>query len=577
MAAKPDIFVDDFKELVDSCVSFYEENKNKMSLKHIREKRAELSGFVEVFHKDCGTLTPSVQKRIEDLRNGVGLVLMTAHQPNFFAYSGVFRKATLNFVLAKKLEDLLKVPVVSFFGIADQDFTDDRWVRSCQLPAVQRSGGILSVDVKLPEKLMLNRVAKPPPDILRKWRSEVEKWLDDAVRSVERLCKALGFPEICSTSSASTLRENFMSFWSVVEGCYECSMNYSDFNAFLMSKIVNDVWGYDTIFSRFSECQQVFVEEFGFLLYCFRDYSRLLREAKQMPRDEGVGGGVSDQEPLLAPFWYHCDCGSKVKLFLREKDGSLFGEGNCVGCGELYELEFGAEKDPDVSGFASRISARAIPMSLVFFGGLVPSCYVGGVGGVRYLMEAEYVAKGLGIPFPPVAVWRPRDKYLGIGQIEALLELKRICSDLGAHDVYAAKDLLESRIGEIYERLDKLEVSKKRVMEELGEHPNDGELKEEIKRISIRQTKFRRSSNLSVVSHDLKIFENVSTVLDLIPSIIDYAVNVGLKETSDRWMRHLGEDGSLSSDVRLESVLSHVVSLNQVCWKDVSSACGGLL
>jgi len=556
MAATPHIFVDDFKELVDSCVSFYEENKDKMRLEHVRERRSKLSGFVEVFHKDCGTLTPSVQRRIEDLRDGVGLVLMTAHQPNFFAYSGVLRKATLIFVLAKRLEELLKVPVVSFFGVADQDFTDDRWVRSCQLPAVQRSGGILSIDVKLPEKLMLNRVAKPSLDVLKRWRGEVEKWFDDGVRSVVRLCKALGFPEMCSAVSVSTLRENFEFFWSVVEDCYERSENYSDFNAFVMSRIVNDVWGYDTVFSRFSECQQGFVDEFGVLLSRFEDYSGLLREAKQMPPVEGVGGGVSDQESLLAPFWYHCDCGSKVKLFFREKDGVLFGGGNCVGCGEYYELEFGGKKDPDVSDFASRISARAIPMSLVFFGGLMPSCYVGGIGGARYLMEAKHVAKGLGIAFPPVVVWRPHDKYMGVGQLEAVLEMKRICKDLGAGDVSAAKDLLESRIGEIRERLDELEASKKGIVEKLREHPNDEGLKEEIKRVSISETKFRKSSNLSVVSYELKILENVSTVLDLIPSIIDYAVNVGLKETSDQWMRYLGEDGSLSSDIRLESVLS---------------------
>jgi hypothetical protein len=577
VAARPRVFVDDFKELVDSCVSFYVENEDKMGLESVRERRGKLSGFVEVFHKDCGTLTPSVQRRIEDLRNGVGLVLMTAHQPNFFAYSGVFRKATLIFVLAKRLEEMLKVPVVNFFGIADQDFTDDRWVRSCQLPAVQRSGGILSIDVKLPEKLMLNRVAKPSSDVLNGWRSEIEKWLNDAVRSVEGLCKALGFPEMCSTSSVSTLRENFMSFWSVVEGCYGCSENYSDFNAFVMSKIVNDVWGYDTVFSRFSECQQAFADEFGFLLSRFGDYSRLLREASEMPHDERIGGGVSDQEPLLAPFWYHCDCGSKVKLFLREKAGSLFGEGNCVGCGKLYELEFGTKNDPDISNFASRISARALSMPLVFFNGLMPSCYVGGVGGIRYLMEAEHVADGLGIAFPPIVVWRPRDKYLGVGQIEALLELKRIRSDLGVRDVSAAKDWLESRVGEIRERLDKLDVSKERIVEKLRKNPHDEELKEEIKKVSISQTEFRKSSNLSVISHELKILENVSTVLDLIPSILDYAVNVGLKETSDQWIRHLGDDGSLSSDVHLESVLNQNVKLDAVFWKDVSSLYSELL
>ena len=45
MAARPDIFVDDFKELVGSCVSFYVENKDKMSRERVRERRANLSGF----------------------------------------------------------------------------------------------------------------------------------------------------------------------------------------------------------------------------------------------------------------------------------------------------------------------------------------------------------------------------------------------------------------------------------------------------------------------------------------------------------------------------------------------------
>jgi hypothetical protein len=171
-------------------------------------------------------------------------------------------------------------------------------------------------------------------------------------------------------------------------------------------------------------------------------------------------------------------------------------------------------------------------------------------------MEAEHVAEGLGIAFPPIVVWRPRDKYLGVGQIEALLELKRICSDLGVRDVSAAKDLLESRISEVRGRLEKLDVSKERIVEKLMEHPNDGELRDEMKRISMSQTDVVKSSNLSVISHELKILENVSTVLNLIPSIIDYAVNVGLKETSDQWMRHLCEDGSLRENVCLESIVT---------------------
>lgn len=558
MAEKHHIFSRDFEELLEACVSFYKRNKNKKSFEGVCEKRAKVVDYIDVFHKMCGTLTPSVKRRMEDLRNERCIILMTAHQPNFFAYSGVFRKATLNFTLAKKLERLLKVPVVNFFGIADQDFADDRWVRSCQLPSVQRSAGILSIEVKLPEKLMLNRVDGPSLDLLEKWKAEVEKWLVETIRSVNRLCKEQGFEQLSSTYSESPLLNNFEFFWDIVEDCRERSDKFSDFSAFIMSKIVNDVWGYDTVFARFSECQQVFVDEFAFLLSHSEKYSKLLKEAKEMPHEEGLEGGVSDQEPWLAPFWYHCDCGSKVKLFLTEKDGTLFGTGNCTRCAKHHDLRFGPKENPKprMLDIASRISARAIPMCLVFFKGLLPSCYVGGVGGIDYLTEAEHVAIGLDIPFPPIALWRPHDKYMGIAQVEALLELKRICKDLGVQDLSTARSLLESRVSEIHGCLDKLESKKQRILEESGKNPNDEKLKEEIKKISLSQTGITRSSDLSVISHELKILENFSTVFDLIPSIVDYAVNIGLEETSSQWIRYLSENGSLCSDIRLESVLS---------------------
>ncbi len=174
--------LNNLEELVQACVSFHERNKDEMNSARVHERRSQLAGFARVFHDECGTLTPSVQEKLEHLENGNCIVLMTAHQPNFFAYSGVLRKATLNHVLARKLEGVLGVPVVSFFGIADQDFTDDRWVRSCELPAVQRSGGLLSLEVKLPDKLMLNKVPKPRLELVAEWKSTIEGWLNEAIR-----------------------------------------------------------------------------------------------------------------------------------------------------------------------------------------------------------------------------------------------------------------------------------------------------------------------------------------------------------------------------------------------------------
>jgi hypothetical protein len=299
-----------------------------------------------------------------------------------------------------------------------------------------------------------------------------------------------------------------------------------------------------------------FADEFAFLLSRFEDYARSLRESTAIAHGDAYHG-VSDQEPSLVPFWYHCDCGSKAKLFMAGATGSTMrANGACMGCGRRYELGLGAKGDPDLKEIASRISARSIAMNLIFFRGLLPSCYVGGIGGIGYLRQAQHVASRLGIAFPPIAVWRPHDRYLGLGQLEALLQSRRICSDVGASDRPSAIDLLRRRISEIGARLDELEGARARAIERLRANPEDAALREGVKAISLEETRFKRDSNLSLMRRELAVLEVVPDVLDLYASVIDYAVCIGLERTSDQWMRHLNDDGSLSSDVQLDTVLS---------------------
>jgi hypothetical protein len=541
-------------ELVDACVCYYEDNVEKMRVDSVKKRRADLSGFVEKFHRECGTLTPEVREKLEVLRGGDCVVVMSAHQPNLFAYSGVVRKVTLISVLAKELERRLKVPVVNFFGFADQDFTDDRWVKTSLLPAVLRRDGLLSIHIKLPEKVLLNTVPKPPRRLLDDWKRQIEGWLDNTVGSIERLGKLCGLSKV--NLCKDVLEGNFGSFWDVVEDCYERSKLYSDFNAFVMSKIVNDAWGYGTLFSRFSECQQVFVDEINYLLSRNGDYSRFLEEAHGLLSAKGISSGVSAEESRLIPFWYHCDCGSKVRLFSDHRNGSLFGYGDCEGCGCHYDLDFGSVEKPNVSDVASRISFRAISWILAFSKGLGFSCYVGGVGGAWYLMEVKYVADRLDISLPSTPVWRPHDRYLGIGQLEASLKLKQMCADLGVDDLSGAMEVLKSQIDDAQRCIDNLEVSKSLFLDKLRDQPDDKKLHEELRKLSLSQTEVKRVSQLAVIYRKLKILENVPVVLDLFPSIIDYAVNVGLKETSNHWGQHLYENGDLFSDVQVESVLS---------------------
>ena len=541
---------DNLDKLADECVDFYRRTSDRED-PEVYKRRNQLGTFVRKFHEECGTLTQDVLEAVRKLEDGSCLLLMTAHQPNLFAYGGVLRKATLNQVLENKLSNGLKIPVVNFFGIADQDFTDDRWVRSALLPDVQRREGYLDLRFDMPKKVMLNKIPKPSRELLDAWRAEIEKWMNTKARTVERDLGSFGIPFV---NQGKRLTENFEDFWNVVEDAYERAEKYADFNAFVMSWIINRVWGYGTLFARFSECQQVFEKEFCFLLSEFDDYSRCVKEATV--QETNSEAGVCEQEFETAPFWYHCSCGSKARLNVGLTDGHLVGKGHCIRCNEEYQLDFGSESDPMISEIASTISARSISMPIVFFQGLKVGCYVGGAGGTVYLKQAQYVSERLRTLFPPVAVWRPKDSYPGIGQLEALLVFKGISGTFDLSRFPEVADSLRERIAKVQNEVEELEQEKVRVCK--GSFGRKEEQAQNLKVLSAKQGELRRKADFSLMMRNLGLLENVNAALKLHPCIIDYAVNVGLKKTSEQWIDFLQKNGSLLSNVALRAVFSDV-------------------
>jgi len=546
---------ENFKELIDSCVSFYENNQEKIKDKSVNEKRNKLSMSIEKFHIESGTLTSKVKEKIVALRQGAPVLLMTAHQPNLLPYSGVLRKATLNFLLGKELERRLDVQVVNFFGIADQDFTDDRWVKASLLPAITRKDGILTLNINLPNKIILKNVHNPSINTINKWKDEIETWLHNALYMINNIYKENGI--LNWDSKKSLLHHNFDMFWEIVEEAHERAISYSDFNAFIISKIVNEAWRYDTLFSRFSDCQKIFINEFNSLLTDFRDYSSSLKETIDFLHKKDGKKGVSKEETELLPFWYHCDCGSKARLSLNNKNERLIGHGYCINCKKEYNINLGKKDKPDVYNIATKISARAIPMILIFSKGLGLTCYIGGVGGIRYLEEAKYVANKLDITLPPVVVWRPFDKYMGIGQLEAIIEYKRITGHYDINKFEEEIDHMKHRIDKIYKNITILEEKKKEIILELKKDHIDKKIfRNNLKSIIDRIGHIKKTTELSILNRDLKILENFKNVSNLMPSIIDYAINIGLNETSKQWIDFLVNNGSFSSEVLLNSFLN---------------------
>ncbi|MBN1245162.1 bacillithiol biosynthesis BshC [Candidatus Bathyarchaeota archaeon] len=546
---------ENFEKLADACADFYHKSLDKKNQSSISERRNQLAKTIHKFHVECGTLTPSVEEAIKNLQSSSCLLLMTAHQPNLFAYSGVIRKATLNHVLAQKLSERLMIPVVSFFGIADQDFTDDRWVRSALLPDVDRKNGLLELRFDMPEKLMINKVAKPSRNLLDNWRNEIEKWMDRNFSSISRECKSFGLK---FDAEKAEFTGRFKDFWALVEEAYERAENYADFNSFTTSKIVNDIWGYDTLFSRFSECQQFFEPEFCFLLSNFDKYSQYVKEATASTDNSR---GVQEEEFKTVPFWYHCSCGSKARLKAEQKDVSLIGQGQCIRCGKEHMFDLGSKHAPQLSAIASRLSARSLSMPLVLFHGLGVDCYIGGVGGTEYLKQAQFVAENLNITFPPVVVWRPRDVYFGVGQLEALMLFRKLSGTFDFSQYAQVEAGLQEKAAAVQRAIDELEEKKKQFC--MGSGARSEEQIQNLKALSMKQSEVRRAANFSLLARNLGLLENIAAVMNLYPCIVDYAVNVGLKETSEQWVAYLRRNGPLSSNISLQTRFDNVLACAQ--------------
>jgi hypothetical protein len=227
-----------------------------------------------------------------------------------------------------------------------------------------------------------------------------------------------------------------------------------------------------------------------------------------------------------------------------DAEGGIMGHGDCLACGKRHEIDFSPESS--IWNDLARVSARALAMPLVLFRGLGVCCYVGGVGGRQYLWQAKYVASQMGMAFPPVVIWRPHDRYLGLSQLEALFTLKKMAGGFGPLQRKAAGAALRKELATIQQQIDELEFRKKEITKSTDERIQKTD---EIKDLAKQQDVIRRENNSAMLARHLGLLENSERVMTLHPCIIDYAVNLGLRNISEQWETSLKTLGDLESDI----------------------------
>ena len=490
--------------------------------------REHLSEYVRRFHTAANTLTPAVNSAIGLLSDPSSKLLVSIHQPNLFAYGGVYKKIVLLETLKGLAES--KKPnskLVNLFLIVDHDFLDDIWMRTAQLPSIRNKGGVLEIRTPVSNTKRWQMVCNTPPphkQILESWRKQLKLWIKNAATN---------------NFDKSVLLRNFEGLWTDVEGAFIRSKSYSDFNAFFQSRVVNGIWGYKTLFVRLSDISPVFDKGFEFLLSGYDKYSRAVEKAEKYFLERNISTGVSSTAYLNAPVWIHCKCGSKASAKVREDKVGIILRGKCMSCKSDLQIDFENTKGLKLSKeVIHKVSPRAIPILLLLSKELGIGCYASGTGGsIGYTIVGSLIFKELSIKMPLTVVWPADDMYVGLGQSEALeyLQLRQRSDVIDYLRTLRAEDFAMSR-----------EI--RPMLEERNLLVNEGQPIDEI-----LSKLFKLKERQRNIHSMIKVVEKVRNSLQIKPCFLDYGINFGVKNTEANWRNNLIKNNNLMLPLHLTS------------------------
>jgi hypothetical protein len=250
------------------------------------------------------------------------------------------------------------------------------------------------------------------------------------------------------------------------------------------------------------------------------------------------------------PIWYHCPCGGKADVEMTQASDCTL-SAKCRACNTTAEFKGGLRAA--LQQMLPNLSLRAEAM-LLAFSGIGLTFYVGGLGSAEYLGRAHKIAESLGMRFPVVSIWRPRDIYGGVGQLDAILELLRVrlTYDLEWNaekcDTATVLSELDDRLAEIDRAVFRLDDLKRAV----ATRRLDG-FKEEIAFIVKMQNELKTRLERDKIARDRSIVANIKTTVRMIPSIIDYVINIGMRSTASQWSKALENELSFDADVPLKT------------------------
>ncbi|MGI0092401.1 MAG: hypothetical protein ACREBS_11905, partial [Nitrososphaerales archaeon] len=310
---------------------------------------------------------------------------------------------------------------------------------------------------------------------------------------------------------------NFEEFWDLVERVWEKSTNLAEFNSLLFCIVSLKIFKEPVIYANFSDCFGAFGTEYRWLLENNPTYVKVVEASDSKLRSSGIDSGLSEEPGAASPLWMKCNsCGSKFRLLFL--DSQAFGK--CVSCQKEFEKPIQELMSLAEAGL---FEPRSISMPVVFARALAMSCYVGGIGGLGYLLHSRAVSEKLDSPLPPTPFWYSADYALTMEKLATMYQLRRASDEYAAEKIKIATSNLREASG--------------RILSEIQRKIASGELKKS-----------------PVTERDRQLLEKISAYNDGYPNMIELIINFKLDSLGEQWANFLKNDGRLQVPVGLDSI-----------------------
>jgi hypothetical protein len=163
----------------DSAAQLLDEISYPQINKDITINRKNLKNAIINFHKKAGTLNSTIKSETELIEKEKLKIVVAIHQPNLFAFSGVFKKIVMLETISRNIPESHD-SILPLFIIVDHEFMDDSWVHVAKLPSVRNTHGILDIRYPMNDSKRWKLICKTDPpthSLVRYWENQIYSWI----------------------------------------------------------------------------------------------------------------------------------------------------------------------------------------------------------------------------------------------------------------------------------------------------------------------------------------------------------------------------------------------------------------